>query len=114
MSDEYGSMAAKPSTDDKEADTKESPSNDPAGAADGDKDEEIARLGPNYRRDPATNGLVYVDPQTKQEFVLNDDKTDWVPKSSSSVAGILRKYFVKCFTVSQFHVFILFCKVLQI
>ena len=46
MSDEYGSMAARPSIDDKEADTKESPSNDPAGAADGDKDEEIARLGP--------------------------------------------------------------------
>ena len=103
MSDEYGSMAAKPSTDDKEGDTQESPSNEPAGAADSDKDEEIARLGPNYRRDPVTNGLVYVDPQTKQEFVLNADKTDWVPKSSSSVAGILCSV-----TVSQFHVFILF------
>ena len=93
MSDEYGSVAAKPSTDDKEADTKESPSNEPAGTTDGDQDEEIARLGPNYLRDPVTNGLVYVDPQTKQEFVLNAEKTDWVPKSSSSVAGIVLTLF---------------------
>ena len=30
-----------------------------------------------------TQELVYVDPQTKQEFVLNHDKTDWVPKGTA-------------------------------
>lgn len=95
MSDEYGSVAAKPASDEKEPSVEEdSPSSEakPSTADGGGEDEEIARLGPNYRRDPATNGLVYVDPQTKQEFVLNADKTDWVPKTTAD--GTLTSLFL--------------------
>ena len=73
MSDEYGS-APPPAKDEKEA--KESEEGDRS------DDPELARLGPDYRRDPVDGGLVYVDPTTKQEFVLNADKTDWVPKNT--------------------------------
>ena len=44
-------------------------------------DQEIRDLGPNYSRDPENDNLVYTDPDTKTQYILNSDKTDWILKS---------------------------------
>jgi len=78
-SDEYGGVveaAAAASADDD--DGKASDKKDEA--SDQKEDEELKRLGANYKRDSGNGELIYVDPSTKAEFVLNKDKTDWIPK----------------------------------
>ena len=47
-----------------------------------DDDEELKRLGSDYKRDPVSRELIYVDPVSKSEYVLNEDKTQWVPKET--------------------------------
>ena len=39
-------------------------------------------LGPDYHKDPTTGELVYVDPVSKVEYVLNEDKSGWIPKKT--------------------------------
>ena len=85
MSDEYGSVTAKPAAPTEDTSSTGDPvSSQGAPSEPATEDEEISRLGPNYRRDPGTQGLVYTDPQTGQELVLNADKTDWVPRTATS------------------------------
>ena len=47
-----------------------------------DDDEELKRLGSEYKRDPVSRELIYVDPVSKSEYVLSEDKTQWVPKET--------------------------------
>jgi len=46
-------------------------------------DKELKVLGPNYSRDPENNNLVYTDPDTKNQYILNSSKTDWILKTES-------------------------------
>ena len=46
-------------------------------------DTELKELGPNYSRDPENNNIVYTDPDTKHQYILNLSKTDWVLKTES-------------------------------
>ena len=48
----------------------------------GEVDIELKNLGPNYSRDPENNNLVYTDPETKDQYILNSDGTDWVLKTA--------------------------------
>ena len=64
---------SKPHTDDQE----------PNKADHENKDEELRNLGTDYSRDPESNNLVYTDPQTKVQYVLNSDKTDWILKTDA-------------------------------
>ena len=47
-------------------------------------DKELNELGQDYSRDPYDNSLIYTDPQSKIQYVLNSDKTDWVLKDKSN------------------------------
>ena len=57
--------------------------NEPNKADHENKDEELRNLGTDYSRDPESNNLVYTDPQTKVQYVLNPDKTDWILKTDA-------------------------------
>jgi HIV Tat-specific factor 1 len=46
-------------------------------------DKELKELGPNYSRDPENNSLVYTDPDSKKQYILNPSKTDWILKTES-------------------------------
>ena len=47
-------------------------------------DEELEGLGENYTRDSKTNEVVYTDPSTKIEYVLNPDRSGWIPKTEAA------------------------------
>ena len=47
-----------------------------------DSDERQQDFGPDYSYDPGGT-LIYTNPESKQQFVLNEAKTDWVPKDGS-------------------------------
>ena len=47
-------------------------------------DKELNELGQGYSRDPYDNSLIYTDPESKIQYVLNSDKTDWVLKDKSN------------------------------
>ena len=47
-------------------------------------DKELNELGQDYSRDPYDNNLIYTDPESKTQYVLNSDKTDWVLKDKSN------------------------------
>ena len=42
-------------------------------------------FGPDYSYD-SSGTLIYTNPDSKQQFVLNEAKTDWVPKDGSAAA----------------------------
>ena len=42
-------------------------------------------FGPDYSYD-SSGTLIYTNPESKQQFVLNEAKTDWVPKDGSAAA----------------------------
>ena len=46
-------------------------------------DKELNDLGPDYSKDPKNNQLIYTDPESKVQYVLNSNKTDWVLKDKS-------------------------------
>ena len=48
-----------------------------------EKDKELTDLGPDYSRDPNDNSIIYTDPESKIQYVLNSEKTDWVLKDKS-------------------------------
>ena len=43
-------------------------------------------FGPDYSYDPSGT-LIYTNPESKQQFVLNEAKTDWVPRDGSGGGG---------------------------
>ena len=57
--------------------------------------EEKQDYGPDYSYDPSGT-LIYTNPESKQQFVLNEAKTDWVPKDgtgeSAMATGDEKKY----------------------
>ena len=55
-----------------------------------DSDERQQDFGPDYSYDPGGT-LIYTNPESKQQFVLNEAKTDWVPRDGSGGGGAADK-----------------------
>ena len=56
-----------------------------------EEEEKKQDFGPDYSYD-ASGTLVYTNPESKQQFVLNEAKTDWLPKGDAKDDAKENKY----------------------